>query len=989
MRTQQRLSDIARHIIQGVLDERKEKGLSCVLSRSDVIGALSQAAELPSLKHLVTPEMIQAVEAELFSSFTTDGGAFDSVLDEADHQPWLTEERKKSLKWDYWNRYSEYMMSVENKPVAVVQTVDDITEHILSRIEDPSRAGTWSVRGLVVGSVQSGKTANYVGLINKAIDAGYKLIVILAGVHSTLRRQTQIRIDETVAGVDSRKKTESTSGRSFGVGSINHNNVRRVHMLTSAKSDFSRKVAESSGVQVGGDPIILVIKKNKHILANLQEWLKAVGGQTKPGQTDEKVRWIPGCPALIIDDEADNASINTSKEGLSAINKAIVGLLSSLEKGAYVGYTATPYANLFADINDEDNIYPRNFIVNIKAPSNYMGVERVFGIDSDDNMGISAKEPLPIVSEISDFEPFIPPKHKSDFTPKALPPCLIKAIKVFVLGTAAKTFRKSKGVRLQAHSSMLVHVSHYKAVIDKFADLVRQLKDQLRDGESVGDQAVVNEFRKIWESEYSKIFPEFEESDRGMPVTWEDVRPLLRSTLAAVQVRAIHGESQVTLDYDECKDGLVVIAVGGNKLSRGLTLESLIVSYYLRTTKLYDTLMQMGRWFGYRDGYVDLCRVYTTHQLIEWYSHIALADHELRMEFDRLRESGLKPVEYGLKVRAHPDGMMITAMAKMDKATMCDITYAGKLVQTTVMTTNAPQIADNFQNTSEFFSGLMGGRPHDKFKNYMYYPGVESRRVCEYISKMHIPPGANRFIKQLIVKFVENQTSFANSWNVVFAPLASNASDAAQGMVFDFNGNKVRAISRKVESRNRPVRHLAGEYSPVKHNLLSPDDQGADLHFTKLSAALVDAYREKAGLRKHMKALEGCVTRGLTLYEAALALTRADAAEAKKTEVPSVPSGEFCRLLRPEGQALLLVYPVTPLLDKEETVTSTNRTVWTSEPAMLDYPLIGIAISFSASDKVKPVRYALDDNARREVFGEDPDLGWEQEAIPMNERDPA
>jgi hypothetical protein len=981
MNTLQQLTNIARNLVIGLLQTKVAEGFpGYVLTLADIRGVLDDACAIPSLKAKVTPDMIESVEAELLASFTTDGGTFDILVDDTDHVAWLTAQRKGEVKWGYWNRYAEYMMSVEKKPATVVKTIDDVTERILGRIEDPSRAGAWSVRGLVVGSVQSGKTANYVGLINKAIDSGYKLIVIMAGVHSTLRRQTQIRIDETVTGVDSRKKPDAPQGRSFGVGSINRN-VRTIHMLTSAKSDFSRKVGESSGVQVGGDPIILVIKKNRSILKNLQEWLVAVGSHPKPGQAEDGERWIPGCPALIIDDEADNASINTSKEGRSSINKAIVGMLSSLEKAAYVGYTATPYANLFADINDEENIYPRNFIVNIKPPGNYLGVERVFGIDADGDAGIEAKEPLPIVEEIDTYAEFIPPKHRMDFVPKALPPCLIKAVKVFVLGTAAKNFRLSKGVRLQKHSSMLVHVSHYKDVIDKFADLVRALKNQLRDDASVGDESVIDEFEKLWDSEFVETFPDFDEEDQGMPVTWADIHPLIKPTLDAVDVRAIHGESQVTLDYDECKNGLIVIAVGGNKLSRGLTLESLIVSYYLRTTKLYDTLMQMGRWFGYRDGYVDLCRVYTTRQLINWYSHIALADHELRLEFDRLCESGRKPSEYGLKVRAHPDGMKITAMSRMRFATMCDITYAGKILQTTVMTTKKAEVAENLATTRGFFASLGAGSSHANYPNYTYYPAVTSKQVCDYISKVHIPSGASRFTKQLIVPFIEKQTSYATSWNVVFAPLGMSTSEAAMGVTFDFNGKTVKAISRKVEApkKSRPIHQLGDEFSPVKHNLLSPDDQGADLHFTNLTPELVLAYQQKRGLASYLGLLEGYQVKGMSLYQAALSLTRENMGPNKKGELPSVPSGEFCRLLRPEGQALLLVYPVTPLIDKDKVVSVKGKHSWSSEPALLDHPLIGVAISFSSSDKVVPVRYAVDDVVKLQIFGPDPDQDWDDE----------
>jgi hypothetical protein len=392
--------------------------------------------------------------------------------------------------------------------------------------------------------------------------------------------------------------------------------------------------------------------------------------------------------------------------------------------------------------------------------------------------------------------------------------------------------------------------------------------------------------------------------------------------------------------------------------------------------------MQMGRWFGYRDGYVDLCRVYTTRQLINWYSHIALADHELRLEFDRLCESGRKPSEYGLKVRAHPDGMKITAMSRMRFATMCDITYAGKILQTTVMTTKKTEVAENLATTRDFFASLGVGSSHANYPNYTYYPAVTSKQVCDYISKVHIPSGASRFTKQLIVPFIEKQTSYATSWNVVFAPLGLSTSEAAMGVTFDFNGKTVKAISRKVEApkKSRPIHQLGDEFSPVKHNLLSPDDQGADLHFTNLTPELVLAYHQKKGLASYLGLLEGYQVKGMSLYQAALSLTREKMGPNKKGELPSVPSGEFCRLLRPEGQALLLVYPVTPLIDKEKVVSANGKHSWSSEPALLDHPLIGVAISFSASDKVVPVRYAVDDVVKLQIFGPDPDQDWDDEA---------
>ena len=982
--------NIARNILQNTKDKKKAEGnLGYVLTADDIKNAVKKAADLGIYQNAITIEMILEAESELRSSFTFDGGDFDILVDDKDHEPWLTTELKTASKWELWNRYKQYMLENQKMPSTVVHKLDDLTDEILGRIENPQRAGNWSVRGLVVGSVQSGKTANYVGLINKAIDSGYKLIIVMAGVHSTLRSQTQRRIDETVRGMDTRENSVNTI---FGVGKISQIK-ETVHMLTSEKHDFNKNRAASLGVLIGGNPVILVVKKNPKILENLQTWI--LGGSNvklKSGESEGGACWVPDCPALLIDDEADNASINVRANGRSPINDAIVGLLNSFQKIAYVGYTATPYANLFIDTDDAENLYPRNFIINIRPPANYLGVERVFGVQADDEVGVTGRDPMPIVEAIDkdtkDKEPpaylkFIPQKHPKDFTPTDLPPCLKKAIKVFILATAAKNLRMSKGVRLQKHSSMLVHVSHFKLVIDKFADLIRAYRDKIKEAELCSDDAILNDFESTWKSEFESKFPDFEESDRGITVSWDEIKPLLRSTIKSIQVRAIRGENQVSLDYDLCEaEGLVVIAVGGNKLSRGLTLESLVVSYYLRTTKMYDTLMQMGRWFGYRDGYIDLCRVYTSKQLIKWYSHIALADHELRRDFERLCESGSKPSEYGMRVRAHPDGMRITALSRMRTGKSCHMTFAGKLVQTTILSTDETNISENFNNTLTFLLSLGEHRSVPDAPSYKYYAGVKSEVICDYISKVNIPSGSSRFVKTLLTSFINKQVSYAKNWNVVFAPLAASSSPAAKGVNFDFNGQTLKAVGRKVEALGspRPISDLGIEFTPVRYNLLDPSDQSADLHFIKLDEALINEYSDKNGLDEYIDNIRGYLTENLNLYQVALRLTQLKGPN-KKGQMPATPSGELCRLLRPEGQALLLIYPVTPLLDDSTkyNLNSSGKKIYETVASNLTKPLIGLALSFSASDKVVPVEYMIDEELQRRIFGEDLDADWASE----------
>lgn len=299
-------------------------------------------------------------------------------------------------------------------PPDVVTNLHDLTDMVLERIEDPNRPDKWDRRGMVVGSVQSGKTANYTGLINKAVDAGYKLVIVLAGIHSNLRSQTQLRIDEGVLGFDTQKSRKlNQDNRWVGVGQLPGERLH-IHSLTSSAEDgdFNKKIAETIGVMIGSDPVVLVIKKNSRLLSNLLKWVLHVAG-VDDAKTGKRV--VRNVPLLLIDDEADNASINTKsrrdenedEDSVSAINGKIREILASFEKSAYVGYTATPFANVF--INPEaqtekhgEDIFPRSFIINVKAPTNYVGPAKVFGLDGDADAGIPSSVGLPIIRHVDD-----------------------------------------------------------------------------------------------------------------------------------------------------------------------------------------------------------------------------------------------------------------------------------------------------------------------------------------------------------------------------------------------------------------------------------------------------------------------------------------------------------------------------------------------------------------------------------------------------------
>ena len=365
-------------------------------------------------------------------------------------------------------------------------------------------------------------------------------------------------------------------------------------------------------------------------------------------------------PMLLIDDEADNASINISKDfdKASRINSLIRELLSIFSRSCYVGYTATPFANIFIDPDSEqemigEDLFPRNFIISLDPPSNYFGADKVFGEDA------STK----VVKDIVDNGDTLPLTHKIDFEIVELPQSLLDATRAFVLARAIRILRGQP----KAHNSMLVNAS-------RFINVQGQLRDTLHDFlatmerrirfESSNDatkalkDSVIQALHEVWETEYSEL--EF---------SWADVFGKLLEAIAPISVIEVNSKSATALDYDAYEEnGRHVIAVGGFSLSRGLTLEGLTISYFLRNSVMYDTLMQMGRWFGYRPGYEDVCRVWMSPDAAGWYEHIAESIEELRDELRDMELARMTPEDFGLKVRSHPANLIVTARNKMGSA---------------------------------------------------------------------------------------------------------------------------------------------------------------------------------------------------------------------------------------------------------------------------------------------------------------------------------
>lgn len=589
------------------------------------------------------------------------------LVENDNHASWLGQHDRSA--WRFWNRCETYLRS--SLPEPVVARIDEDTDKILDLIGDPSETAPWDRRGLVVGDVQSGKTGNYAALACKAADAGYRIIIILAGVHESLRMQTQIRMDEAFLGF----RTDPSRALT-GVGLFDPSVTALAATARSQKGDFNKIVADQLVVPEDiGFPIMLVVKKNANMLRNLNAWLEKVAKNVDSAGR----RVIRNAPALIIDDESDNASVDTGEQSFNsddkpdlqhrptAINDLIRRILRVFEHKSYVGYTATPFANIFIHhegqtAEADKDLFPKNFVVNLHAPSNYFGPSRAFGLENG-SAGDETSQSLvrlidATVEEAKALNSWIPARHKQSVTPGPMPESLTRAILSFIIACAV---RKLRG-QVTEHNSMLVHVTRFTRVqniiCEQIEDALLRIRRRLRFGDEGVSDSIKAEIKRLWDTDFvqtSAAMRAEKQPDIGDLPDWERVEDILPDVAANIRVKQINGLAQDVLDYDSYREsGIDVIAVGGDKLSRGLTLYGLTVSYFARQTDMYDTLLQMGRWFGYRTGYLDVCRLYTTGHLDEAFTHIAIASDELRRDFDYMAQIGARPIDYGLKVQTHP-----------------------------------------------------------------------------------------------------------------------------------------------------------------------------------------------------------------------------------------------------------------------------------------------------------------------------------------------
>ncbi len=671
--------------------------------------------------------------------------------------------RKSELTRQFWTRYSTYLYKDAGFNSDVINSIDAETDEMMDLLSDPTQQLAFQRRGLVIGDVQSGKTSTYLALMNKAADAGYHIIILLTGTIEKLRRQTQGRTDEGFVGLDSTAFNKNKDSVFVGVGNIDRSISGWA--VTSTTSDFNTSTANKLSGKLSSinSPVVFVLKKNKSVLEKLEGWMRLFNRNPATGTIDS--------PLLMIDDEADNASVSTKPgEDPTTINKNIRKILKLFSKASYVGFTATPFANIFIDPDSSqemlgDDLFPRDFIYALEAPTNYIGAASIFPKEGKYHF---------MINDNGDCERYVPVKHKKDHVPGEIPLSLRKAVAGFVITNAIRDLRG----QITKHRSMMVNVSVYVDVQKKIADqldsYVREMQREIRNYYMMKEVALQYSsfafLKDVYDQYYSKC--EFE---------WDTVQTALWSAIAPIVVRYVNGGNAAkNLNYDENEElGLRIIAVGGYSLSRGLTLEGLSTSYFYRNTKMYDTLMQMGRWFGYRPHYEDLCQVWINQDAVDWYSYISEASDELKREVRRMQAEQKTPADFGLCVRSDDATLLVTARNKMRTAkdyTMT-VSLSGNIIETPFIHMNEKVQADNLHVTRQLLESIIadGIDPVCGDKQYaladkLQFLGVPQQYVRDFLGNYQSHTANSNFHTIELVKQITSSTDGSlDKWDIVVA----------------------------------------------------------------------------------------------------------------------------------------------------------------------------------------------------------------------------
>jgi hypothetical protein len=679
---------------------------------------------------------LEKIQIRLRSVIITTIGEDTIISDGNDYKRWLTTDRISGDNWHYWKRYEEYLRKLE-RPDDVIKNTANSTKEIIERLGDPKDNISELQKGLVLGSVQSGKTANFNGVLNRAIDVQYDVIIVFSGIMDDLRIQTQRRINKDVIGLG---EDDGRINQPLGVGKIDSfesSDVYQITSITTTTTDFKKSSLDAHAELA--NQRILVCKKNVAVLANLIYWFKSSMGEGQKRLSKS---------LLVIDDEADNASLNNlGSKGIdyaSKVNGHIRAMLNLFSRKSYLGYTATPFANILQDQNASNetdgiwtipfkyrgessemkctlapSLFPDKFIYKLARPSDYLGPDRFFSSGSETEEQIK----IPLIDIIPDNEDEITNINGAEYE---LRKSLIDAVDCFILSIA---LRESRNAVLQVmpgysiHHSMLIHTSRLIKEQNKTMQGVKEYykslksdigQDALNDPTGIYGRLKLqwNKFFYFQVSNMTSFLPSDYNAHGLIDKSWEEISANLPHAIKGIDVLAINSDTGDKLNYPE-NVAQKYIAIGGNRLSRGFTLEGLTINYFLRDTTYYDSLLQMGRWFGYRPGYIDACRLFIDYETENRYNFVTRALCELEDQIESMELQRKSPKEFELRIRKHPDVLKITRASILKNAKEVSLSYANQVQQTTVFQLEKSRLENAWSSFLKLFSELKSGFSED------------------------------------------------------------------------------------------------------------------------------------------------------------------------------------------------------------------------------------------------------------------------------------
>ncbi len=728
----------------------------------EAVKFINQMKDIPIVSKEEENEIKQDYFNKYLSKCTYQSPDIVSLVDH-EHEEWL-EKKNSSIKWRQWEKYSAFLETEKKFSKKNIEAIGKLADKIIDRLEDPEKENYIHVKGLLMGEVQSGKTGSFMAVLHKAVDVGWRFLIVLSGVTDDLRHQTQQRINFDFIGYT---LSALSDHQNCGIREkILNYDIFDIEPLTDLGSDFNKENCSGKILKNDSKKVyILVCKKNASILKNLLTWLGVE--KSTPTKFQDRREIAKKMPCLIIDDEADQASPNTKEniDEYTAVNRAIRNLLRFFEKSAYLAVTATPYANIFINPffpesaeneNRLQDLFPKNFIFVKPTPIGYTGVNELFG---SNQKSLELNQKVIITIEQNDEELFRKPLKKDDHIDK-LPRSLVTALRYFFCCCVYKE------ITVDSHVSMLTHIDFRKEHHHTIAELIDEFyNDELNSitleqglsGNELQFNDRYNEYRYIWEHGcFSKniVYDPNTEYETFRSLSKTDFSTVWKSylcnTLKKVRIETINSDrsrnssskaEKLANIYEKCPNSKLIL-VGGNALSRGITIEGLCVTYLTRSCGAIDTLLQMGRFFGYKGYDIKIMKIWLTQNIQEMFEEAAIAQQEFVEQVKIMNDHNETPSTFGFRIHKAPAylKLRIAARNKMYHSTTVtlNVNIAGHPLQSSKLPLDIEMLKKNKEIVSSFVNDLsknhvMPQNTPGKYEDIVW-TNVDSNKIAKLIA---------------------------------------------------------------------------------------------------------------------------------------------------------------------------------------------------------------------------------------------------------------